>query len=226
MAEIITIDEPFPVDISYGSTSILQYNTDVVTVSSGVETRNSNWVQNRNVYNAAFGIRSQIYLNQLIEFFHVAKGKKEVFLYKDWIDYSSLGKNAVQGDLITKDDQPLGIGDDTTTEFQLIKRYIYGKYTDREINKPVGTGLGDSTVLIANDGILQIENTHYTVDYDTGIVTFASAPLLDTGGGSPAVLTAGFEYWVPCRFDTDTLSINLEMYEHGSTDVPIIEVRV
>lgn len=218
MAEIITINEPFPVDISYGSTSVLQYNTDVITVSSGVETRNANWIQNRNSYNAAFGIRDQIYLNQLIEFFHVAKGKKEVFLYKDWTDYSSLGKTAIQGDIISEIDQPLGLGDDVTTEFQLIKRYEYGKFTDREINKPVS-----GTVLIAVDGI---EVSNYTVNYDTGIITFNTPPALDTGSGDPAVLTSGYEYWVPCRFDTDSLSINLEMYEHGNTDVPLIEVRV
>jgi len=221
MAEVIIIDEPFPVDISYGSTSTLQYNTDVVTVSSGVETRNSNWAQNRNSYDAAFGIRDQIYLNQLIEFFHVAMGKKEVFLYKDWIDYSSLGKNAVQGDVISPTNQLLGLGDDVTTDFQLIKRYEYGAYTDRDISKPVS-----GTVLIAVDGILKEEGTDYSVDYDTGIITFFTPPLLDSGSGSPAILTAGYEFWVPCRFDTDTLSINLEMYEHGNTDVPLIEVRV
>lgn len=221
MAEIITIDTPFPVDISYGSTSTVQYNTDVVTVTSGEETRNDNWVQNRNMYNAAFGIRDQIYLNQLIEFFHVAKGKLHVFLYKDWVDYSSLGKDAIQGDLISSVDQPLGIGDDITTDFQLIKRYQYSQYTDREINKPV-----NGTLIIANDGFLQTEGSDYTVDYDTGIISFSTPPLLDSGGGDPEIITAGYEYWVPCRFDSDSLSVNLEMYEHGNTDVPIIEVRV
>jgi len=220
MSETITIDESFPVNISYGSTSTIQYNTDVVTVISGVETRNQNWVQNRNSYNSAFGIRDQSYLNQLIAFFHVAKGKVEPFLYKDWADFSSLGKDAAIDDETSMLDQPLGEGDDTTTQFQLIKRYEYGAYTDREINKPV-----NSSVKIASDGVL-VDSADYTVNYNTGIITFDVAPLLDTGGGNPAVLTAGYEFWVPCRFDTDSLSINLELYQHGSTDVPIIEVRV
>lgn len=221
MAEIITINQPFPVDISYGSTSNPAYNTDVVTVISGEETRNQNWVQSRNTYNVAFGIRDQIYLNTLIEFFHTAKGKLEPFLYKDWADYTSLNKNSLINDDISEIDQPLGEGDDVTVTFQLIKRYAYGIYTDREINKPV---LG--TVKIAIDGVLQTESINYVIDYNTGIVTFSTPPLLDTGAGNPAVLTSGYEYWVPCRFDTDTLSVNLEMYQHGSTDVPLVEVRV
>jgi len=220
MNEIITINEPFPVDISYGSTSVVQYNTDVVTVISGVETRNSNWVQNRNTYNAAFGIRDSEKLNKLIAFFHVAKGKAEPFLYKDWADFTSLDKDSSLGDDTSMLDQPLGTGDDVTKQFQLIKRYEYGKYTDRDINKPIF-----DSVKIASDGVL-VDSSDYTVNYSTGKITFDTAPLLDTGEGNPAVLTVGYEFWVPCRFDTDSLSINLELYQHGSTDVPIIEVRV
>lgn len=39
-------------------------------------------------------------------------------------------------------------------------------------------------------------------------------------------VVAGFEFDVPVRFDTDTLSTNYEAYQRGVADVPLIEVRV
>jgi len=214
LKEQINITQPFPVDISYGSSSTPTYNTDVVTVVSGVETRNQNWAQSRHSYDVAFGIRNQGYLNSLIEFFHVCKGKLEPFLYKDWTDYKS-------AELITEDDQYLGTGDDTTKTFQLVKNYtVSGVTTRRIINRPVGTGVGNSTVLIGKNGNRQIEGSNYTIDYTTGVVYFISAPALDD------IITAGYEFWVPCRFEEDTLTVNMEMYEHGNVSVPLIEVRL
>jgi uncharacterized protein (TIGR02217 family) len=81
--------------------------------------------------------------------------------------------------------------------FQIVKSY---SGTIRKITKLVS-----GTVTVSGGG---------TIDYDTGIITGG------TGG------TATFEFDVPVRFDTDSLSIVLEMYLHGTTDVPLIEVRV
>ena len=201
MAETI-MDESlrFPDDICYGSTGGPGYNTDVVTVQSGYETRNINWTEARHTYNVAFGIRDKTYLDELVKFFHACKGKAYGFRYKDWNDY--IGTN-----------EKIGIGDDTTTQFQLVKNYTYGFQTVRTINKPV---VGTTKIYI--DTVEQ--TTGWTIDTTTGIITFTTAPALNE------VITADFEFDVACRFDTDTLSINLEMYQHGSTDVPIVELRL
>lgn len=216
MAETI-MDESlnFPVDISYGSSGGPGYSTDVVIMSSGHETRNINWTQARHSYNAAFGIRDQFYLNELVEFFHACKGKAYGFRYKDWSDYNSLDKYATAASSISSIDQLLGTANAIQTEFQIIKNYTYGFITTRIINKPVV-----GTLLVAVDGVLQTEITDYTVNTTTGVITFLVAPA-DT-----LDVTAGYEFDVPCRFDTDTLSINLEMYQHGSIDVPILELRI
>ena len=60
----------------------------------------------------------------------------------------------------------------------------------------------------------------WTVDTTTGSVTFATAP----GAGVP--ITAGFEFDVPVRFDTDMLDVTLDIERLGSiTSIPLLEIR-
>jgi uncharacterized protein (TIGR02217 family) len=42
-----------------------------------------------------------------------------------------------------------------------------------------------------------------------------------------AVVTAGFEFDVPVRFDTDRIDINLSSFEAGEVpNIPVVEIRV
>ena len=62
--------------------------------------------------------------------------------------------------------------------------------------------------------------TGWTVNTTTGLVTFAASPALGMA------ITAGFEFDVPVRFDTDTLDVTLDFERLGSiTSIPLIEVR-
>jgi uncharacterized protein (TIGR02217 family) len=57
--------------------------------------------------------------------------------------------------------------------------------------------------------------------HTTGLVTFDDPPAGD------AVLTAGFEFDVPVRFDTDRIDVTLESFEAGRiVAVPLIELRI
>ena len=199
----------FPDDISYGSTGGPTWNTDVITVKSGFETRNQNWSQARHKYDAAFGIRTEPQLSELINFFQSMAGKTHEFRYKDWGDYLSCDLKSTP----SSTDQFIGTGDSVETEYQLVKNYTTGiQTTVREIKKPIS-----GTVLI-NTGTDLTEGVDFTVDYTTGIVTFNSAPSTD--------IYAGYQFDVPVRFDTDELNINFEAYAVGSVNVPIIEVRI
>jgi len=206
------IESPrFPDDISYGSSGGPAYNTDVITVKSGYETRNQNWVQSRHKYDAAFGIRTEPQLSELIEMFHSMAGKAHEFRYKDWGDYKSCNLAADTSDT----DQFLGNGNGVITDFQIVKNYSIGLLTTRAINKPVS-----NTILVSVNTVAQVEGVDYSVDYTTGIITFNTAPA-DT-----LPVYAGYEFDVPCRFDTDELNVNFDAYAIGSVNVPIIEVRI
>ncbi|HUD53510.1 DUF2460 domain-containing protein, partial [Parvibaculum sp.] len=113
-------------------------------------------------------------------------------------------------------DQAIGTGDGTARVFQLAKAYGSGGIVYmRTIRKPVA-----GTVRVAVGGVERME-AEFTVDATTGAVSFVAAPV------AGAEITAGFEFDVPVRFDTDFLEINLAAFEAGSLpSVPVIEVRV
>lgn len=154
-------------------------------------------------------------LSDLIRFFHLCRGRAHSFRYKNWLDYKSCDVE----EEITPYDQIFGVGDGTTKSFQLTKRYeLYGLHeltNEYEIKKPV-----PNTIVVSVNNVVKTVNTDYTVDYTTGLVTFNTAP---TNG---AFLKWGGEFDIPCRFDVDELQITLDFYEHGSANIPIVEVRI
>jgi uncharacterized protein (TIGR02217 family) len=195
------VETRFPMDISFGSSGGPEYSTAVVELASGYEQRNVNWAEARARYNVAHGVKTQAQLDALIAFFRARKGRAHGFRFKDWTDF------AVQGQLI-------GTGNGTLTQFQLVKSYVSSVVETRTIKKIVS-----STTKIYVNGTLQ--TTGVTVDINTGLVTFTTAPANGTS------ITADFEFDVPVRFDTDRLSASIE--EYGVTswlDIPLVEVRV
>jgi uncharacterized protein (TIGR02217 family) len=60
-----------------------------------------------------------------------------------------------------------------------------------------------------------------SVDSATGLVTFDAPP------ASGAVISAGFEFDVPVRFDTDRLDIALSRFRAGDIpSIPLIELKL
>jgi uncharacterized protein (TIGR02217 family) len=206
-------DIRFPANLSYGSLGGPQRLTDIVTLANGHEERSTPWAHARRKYDAGFGLRSLDDLEVLLAFFEARRGQLHAFRWKDWTDYKSCALAAEISPL----DQHLGMGDGVQTQFQLIKRYASGtqEYL-RPIKKPV-----ENMVLVAVGGDPKVLDLEYNVDHATGIVTFALAP--DIG----AEVTAGFEFDVPARFDTDTVQTSVAAFQAGEIpNVPIIEVRV
>ena len=203
----------FPTDISKGSAGGPERRTDIVTLRSGFEGRNTIWKHSRRKYDASLGLRSLDDLHEVIEFFEARSGRLYGFRWKDWADYRS-GPPRIQ---VSSSDQLIGVGDNTTTDFQLVKRYSSGgvEYV-RDIRKPVS-----GTVLVELNGSAQAEGSDYTLDYTTGVVSFSTAP------GTGVNVRAGFWFDVPARFDTDYLSISVDAFEAGAIPaIDILEVRV
>ena len=87
----------------------------------------------------------------------------------------------------------------------------------REIKKPVS-----GSVTVAVNGVVA-SATHYSVNSANGLISFAAGQI--PGGG--AVVTAGYAFDVPVRFDTDKLELNLSQFEAGSIpNIPIVEIRL
>lgn len=203
----------FPVALSFGSIGGPERRTEVVTLANGHEERNTPWEHSRRRYDAGLGLRSLEDVEAVIAFFEARRGRMHDFRWKDWADFRSCG----HAEHISADDQVIGEGDDTTTAFELIKTYRSGDQSyERPIRKPVA-----GTVVVAVSGEARVEGTDFSVDTETGIVTFEEAP--DAG----AVVTAGFEFDVPVRFDTDMIQCSIASFQAGQIpDIPVIEVRV
>jgi len=203
------LDTRFPINISYGSTGGPEYSTSVIELYSGLEQRNLRWTYPRHIYDAASGVTKMTDLEDLIAMFHIAQGRANSFRWKDWSDYKSSALDTAPA----ATNQALGTGDGVEDEFQIIKTYTVGAYSKtRKITHPVS-----GTVLVAVNTVV---TTAFTVNLTTGIITFTAPPVLG------AVLTCGYEFDVPCRFDTDKLSTSLDDYRLGSIAVPIVEVKV
>lgn len=208
-------DVRFPTDIARGASGGPERRTDVVVLGSGYEERNSRWADSRRTYNAGYGVKSMDDLHQVIAFFEERRGRLYGFRWRDPADYKSCPPQQVP----TAVDQQIGTGDGATAEFQLVKTYgsTWLPWV-REITKPVA-----GTVLVAVDDVVQVLGAAYVIDLATGVVTFLEGSLPIAG----AVVTAGFEFDVPVRFDTDRLEIDVQGVRHGAIpSIPIVEVRL
>lgn len=208
-------DIRFPASISLGADGGPERRTDVVVLGSGYEERNSRWANSRRSYNAGYGVTSLDELHAVIGFFEERRGRLYGFRWKDHTDFKSCAPQAASSAF----DQVIGTGNGTAVAFQLKKTYgsAFAPWT-REIKKPVA-----GTVLVAVNGIVKTSGTHFSADPATGIVTFVAAQKPAAG----ASVTAGFEFDVPVRFDTDKLEISLSGFKSGAIPhIPVIEVRV
>ncbi|MEO0937000.1 MAG: DUF2460 domain-containing protein [Pseudomonadota bacterium] len=203
----------FPANLSFGSVGGPERLTDVVTLANGFEERNTPWAHSRRRYDAGLGMRSLDDIETLIAFFEARRGQMYGFRWKDWSDYKSSRASGAP----VYGDQDIAKGDGETAVFPLVKVYRSGihSYT-RPITKPVA-----GTVRIGiEDDELQ-EGIDYEIDVTSGLVSFTHPPDEDVQ------ITAGFEFDVPVRFDTDGIQTSVASFQAGDVpNVPIVEVRV
>jgi uncharacterized protein (TIGR02217 family) len=77
------------------------------------------------------------------------------------------------------------------------------------------------TVLVAVAEDPKIESLEFTVNLETGEVAFVLPPQLGTR------VTAGFEFDVPVRFDTDVIQTSVASFQAGDVPtIPIVEIRL
>ena len=192
-------DVNFPLRLAFGASGGPVRAVDIVELANGREVRNTVQSRSRRRYNAVTGVKSVEDARTLSAFFEARSGRLHSFRFRDPIDFSS------GADSPSAMDQSLGIADGSQTEFQLVKRY--GDAV-RPITCPV-----EASVAVAVNGSLVAH-----VPGTLGVVSIA-AP------SAGAVVTAGFIFDVPVRFDADGLVLSLDTQGAVNvTDVPLIEV--
>ena len=201
----------FPDNISRGARGGPQRRTQIVELASGREERNASWSASRRRYDVSYGIRRVDDLHAVVAFFEARLGRLYGFRFKDWADYKSCAPSRPVSEM----DQLIGTGDGETTEFALSKAYGTAPHIyQRRIEKPVA-----DTVRVALGGAEQFHG--WSIDNDTGIITFDAAPDSDVS------ITAGYQFDVPVRFDSDLMDVTLDIESLGSiTSIPLVELRL
>lgn len=188
-------DVIFPMTLALGARGGPQWRTDVLPLASGAEVRNAPWSRGRRRWDVGSAVTDLTGLQTLVAFFEARSGPLHGFRFRDPLDHKSCGADEVP----SFDDQPLGVGDGVTVEFQLAKTY---DNVVREIYKPVA-----DSVRVGIDGVLLDHG--WSVDHAAGIVVFDSPP------AASAVLTAGFYFDIPTRFESDQINAVIEAYGAG-----------
>lgn len=203
----------FPANLSFGSVGGPERRTDIVSLANGFEERNSPWAHSRRRYDAGVGLRSLDDVETLLAFFEARHGQLHGFRWKDWADFKSCKPTADP----RYTDQIIAEGDGETTTFALRKTYRSGDQSyQRPISKPV---LG--TVCVGVEADEQQEGVHWVLDPVAGRITF------DTPPNAGMEITAGFEFDVPVRFDTEIIQTSVASFRAGDVpNVPVIELRV
>jgi uncharacterized protein (TIGR02217 family) len=128
-------------------------------------------------------------LRTLLGFYLLSNGAYGSFLFQDPSDFQTTG-------------QYLGTGNSSASVYQLQRSMgtdLPGGGFVEPITAPQTVGA------IYFDGVIQNPST-YTVDLDTGLVSFAMPPPTDV------VITADFSYWFRCRFVDDRYDFENFMY--------------
>ncbi|SMD10876.1 DUF2460 domain-containing protein [Rhizobium sp. RU36D] len=202
----------FPLRLSLTTSGGPVRRVDIVNLSNGREVRNARFFGSRRAYDAGSGVRSVADLYEVLDFFEARGGGLYGFRFRDPVDWSS----APPGIAPDRLDQVIGTGDGVTAVFQLAKTYgDAGGGFRREIAKPVAGSL-----VLAVGGVA-VGPGQFSLDATTGRVTFGPGAVPAAG----AAVTAGFEFDVPVRFDTERIDISLQAFNAGRIPtIPLVEI--
>lgn len=199
-----------PSSYSYGAQIGPRFNTAIIEMGTGHEERIPRWETPRIEMNIGYSIKEVEDLEALKAFYINRRGPAFGFLIKDWFDYTSASDGHSTP---TPNDQYLGTGDGVVTTFQIIKKYSDGTFDFSRTIKHIVT----ASVRVAFDGVEQTSG--WSVNTSTGVITFTSAPALGV------VITVGFEYRLPVRFDSDVFALSYDSFRTGTVpEIRLVEL--
>jgi len=214
-------DDLFPTDVSYGSVGGPGFYTNLITTDSGVDEAVARWSRPRRSYDVSYGIKNYTQLQTVRNHYNARLGCQNTFPYKDPLDFSTntaaTPKHYTNSAAVppSNADALLGVGDGTTTTFQLRKPYASGSQTVYAPIAIVKTG----TTVVSLDLVNQASG--WSVNLLTGLITFTSPP------GAGVVVRAGCEFYIKLRYGKDVdrvLPLRCDDFSTGSLpSIPLIE---
>ena len=172
------------------------YRTYVSRADSAYEQRIQAWSDPIYEYSIDLLMMTDPEFRSLLNFFHIVKGRKYGFRFKDYCDYQV-------------SNQALGTVSSTPATLQSVKSYEVETHSwNRTIHKLI-----EGTVTVYVDGVDKTSNC--TINYNTGEIT-----VNDVG-----TVTYDAEFHVPCRFDTDALRSRIDRRKIPVSNIVIRSIR-
>lgn len=158
----------FPDDLAFWAKGGVNYQTVVVTSTSGREARNSLWTFGRGAWDLQNTVRMpgaapNYTVTTIRNFFRVCKGQAYGFRFRDWTDYQDEGNGVLN---------TTGQGNGTPT-LQMYKNYVLSPLTDQRLVAKPQPG----TVNVQRNGTNQTSGGspgNYSLDTTTGLVTWVA----------------------------------------------------
>ena len=181
----------------------IAFRTDIVVTASGSEHRNAGWAQGRRRFILDTGPVSLKAAREVEIFFEARRGRHRGFLLRDW-----LRPHSGTGLAPSASDVTLSVADMTRRNYLI---------------RPAGR----SNIMPRKEGFLlavdrrRLSQDGFTLDEYNAQVRMAKAVPRD------AVVTAGFYFDVPVRFDVDRLELERVAKDMVRlAPVPIIEINL
>ncbi|MBL4807837.1 MAG: DUF2460 domain-containing protein [Rhodobacteraceae bacterium] len=211
-------DVRLPESISNGAQYSTKRRTEISVLANGNERRSTPQRDSRRSMNIAFGIRRDSDVGQIVDLWEIVQGELFAFRVQWPLDFKSCDPRFSA----LSDDQLIGVGDGAVIDFQLVKTISIGA---QSYVRNVTAIVADS-ILVAVDGLAQVEGVDFTADYDTGIISF-TAPVPDT-----LEITAGYEFDLIMRFQGGDLVAVMDSWagdgvgwDYGSVpEINLVEV--
>lgn len=204
-------DVVMPGSFAYGAIGGIGFNTQVSIMRNKREQRNQNWEGEQAKYDLHYPIKQPGAIDTFQNFVRLRNGKARGFLFDDPLNNNTAGI----GGTPTKSDQLIGVGDGTTTDFQLKLTWTDAFNTvDYIVYKPQ-----IPTVLIAVGGTLKTVGTDYDIQ-PLGLIRFKGGHIPSSGN-----ITWGGLYYRPVRFDSDQLQISYDEFNAFEiVSMPMMEI--
>lgn len=182
-------------EVDYGFTGGVRYKTNIGEYPNRLEDRDSQWMYGKHEFSATLGLIPNEQREAIISTFHVCKGRKHSFLFKDHNDFKII-------------DQDILVLSGTSDPIQLYKVYEFGQgYTIRPIQALKFCVLKDENG----------DNVPGSWDLLTGIFT----PENVWTTGQYYIESAEFYVWV--RFDDDFNDMTISNWSDNTAKLKLIE---
>ncbi|TDV04692.1 DUF2460 domain-containing protein [Paraburkholderia caballeronis] len=202
----------FPDDLAVWARGGVSFNTVITGSTSGREQRNVLWQFGRgqwdlqNTFRTADGVADPYSVQQLRNFFRVAKGQAYGFRFRDWTDYQDEGGGILGAPVqsYAQATAPTGHGSGVP-QYQMFKEYVAYPLSDyRVINKPLQANVYRNGVLVPNEPATP-GTSACQIDTTTGLITFTADAAATVTAWTPGATTSFTVAAVPAGWAVGTV---------------------